>query len=42
MEKILCGIDIMGNRKMLGVYFNNEYDNKYWLEKFEDIKARGV
>ena len=39
---ILCGIDIMGNREMLGVYFNNEYDNKYWLEKFEDIKARGV
>lgn len=39
---ILCGVDVMGNREVLGVYFNGENDNRYWLEKFEDIKARGV
>ena len=39
---VLCGVDIMGDRQILGIYFNNENDNRYWLERLEDIKARGV
>ncbi|MBR2588098.1 MAG: transposase [Bacilli bacterium] len=39
---ILIGIDIKGRRQILGVYFDNTNDNRFWLEKFEDIKARGV
>lgn len=39
---VLCGVDIMGDRQILGMYFNNENDNRYWLERLEDIKSRGV
>lgn len=39
---VFCGVDIMGDRQILGIYFNNENDNRYWLERFEDIKSRGV
>lgn len=44
-EKMLytiVGVDIKGNRQILGVYFDNPNDNRFWLEKLEDIKARGV
>lgn len=39
---VLFGIDIMGNKQILGMYFDNKYDNRFWLEKFEDIKARNL
>ena len=39
---VLAGMDIMGSRQVLGVYFDNKNDNRFWLERFEDIKARGV
>lgn len=39
---VLFGMDIMGSRQVLGVYFDNNNDNRFWLEHFEDIKARGV
>lgn len=37
---VLFGVDIMGNRQIIGINFNNENNNRFWLEKFEDIKAR--
>ena len=39
---VLTGLDIMGSRQVLGVYFDNKNDNRFWLERFEDIQARGV
>ena len=39
---ILFGIDIMGNRQILGIYFNSENNNRFWLEKFEDFQARNL
>lgn len=39
---VLFGIDIMGNKQIIGIYFDNKYDNRFWLEKFEDIKARNL
>lgn len=39
---LLYGIDILGYRQVLGIYFNNTHDNRFWLEKFEDLKARNV
>lgn len=39
---VLFGVDIMGYRQILGIYFDNKYDNRFWLEKFEDLKARNI
>lgn len=39
---LMWGLDIMGNRQILGIYFDNPNDNRFWLEKFEDIQARNV
>lgn len=39
---ILFGLDIMGNRKIFGIYFDNENDTRFWLEKFEDFQARNL
>lgn len=39
---VLLGIDITGNRKVLGTYFENSEYNRFWLEVFEDLKARGL
>ncbi len=39
---VLWGIDIMGERQIIGIYFYNVKDNRFWLETFEDIQARGV
>lgn len=36
------GLDIMGNRRIFGIYFNNENDTRFWLEKFEDFQARNL
>lgn len=39
---VMYGIDINGNRQIVGVYFDNFVNNRYWLEKFEDIRARNL
>ena len=39
---VLAAMDVFGNRQILGMYFDNENDNRFWLEKFEDLKARGL
>lgn len=39
---MIFGIDIMGNRQILGFFFDNKFDNRFWLEKFEDFKARNL
>ena len=39
---VLIGVDIKGARQILGIYFEKTNDNRFWLEQFEDIKARGV
>lgn len=39
---ILFGIDIMGNRQILGICFNSENNNRFWLEKFEDLQGRNL
>ena len=39
---LLYGIDIFGYRQVLGIYFDNTHNNRFWLEKFEDLKARNV
>lgn len=39
---LLWGLDIIGNRQILGIYFDNPNDHRFWLERFEDIQARGV
>lgn len=38
---LVFGVDIMGDRQILGIYFDNK-DNRFWLEKFEDFYARNV
>jgi transposase-like protein len=32
----------MGYRQILGLYFDNEMDSRFWLEKFEDFQARNL
>ena len=39
---VVWGMDILGNRQILGMYFERENDNRFWLEKFEDIQARNT
>lgn len=39
---VLAAMDILGYRQILGMYFDNENDNRFWLERFEDLKARGL
>ena len=39
---ILYGIDTLGNRQVIGIYFDKEKDNRFWLEVFEDIRAKGA
>lgn len=39
---ILLGTDICGNRQIIGTYFENTEYNRFWLEVFEDMKARGL
>lgn len=42
MLYLLYGIDKLGNRQVLGIYFDKQNDNRFWLETFEDIKAKGA
>lgn len=39
---VLFGIDVMGDRQILGMYFENENDSRFWLEKFEDFLSRNM
>lgn len=39
---VFYGLDIMGNREILGMFFNVENNNRFWLEKFEDFQARNL
>lgn len=39
---IMWGVDILGNRQVIGIYLERENDNRFWLEKFEDIQARNT
>lgn len=39
---VLFGLDIMGNRQVLALYFDNENDSRFWLKKFEDFQARNL
>lgn len=38
----IYGIDQLGDRQVLGVFFDNNQDNRFWLEIFEDFKARNA
>lgn len=42
MLYLIYGVDIIGNRQIIGTYFENEKDNRFWLETFEDLKARNA
>lgn len=39
---IIYGIDKLGYRQVLAVLFEKENDNRFWLEVFEDFKARNA
>lgn len=39
---VLLGTDIEGNRKVIGTFFENTQYNRFWLDVFEDLKARGL
>lgn len=39
---VLLGTTIDGSRQVLGTFFENEQYNRFWLEVFEDFKARGM
>lgn len=39
---VVFGMDIIGDRQILGMYFANDNDNRFWLEKFEDFQARNL
>lgn len=39
---ILFGLNTLGNREFLGMFFENDCDNRFWLEKFEDFQSRNL
>lgn len=39
---VILGTDISGNRQVIASLFENSYDNRFWLEFFENLRARGV
>lgn len=39
---ILYGVDIRGQKTILGIYKENKNDNRFWLEKLEYIKSRNL
>lgn len=39
---VFLGIDIKGNRQVIGTYFENTEYNRFWLEVFEDFQSRGL
>lgn len=44
VQTLYCiyGIDQLGNRQVLGMFFENKNDNRFWLEVFEDFRARNA
>lgn len=39
---VIYGVDVIGNRQIIGTYFEKNDDNRFWLETFEDLKARNA
>ena len=39
---MLYGLDILGNRTIIGLYIENKDNNRYWLNEIEKIKQRGL
>lgn len=39
---VITGTDILGNRTVLNIAINNKSNNRFWLDMFEDFKARGI
>ena len=39
---VMFGCDLIGNRQIIGMYSCSENDHRFWLERFEEIQARGV
>lgn len=39
---VILGTDISGNRQVIASLFENTYNNRFWLEFFEEIRARGT
>lgn len=39
---VIYGIDKLGDRQVLGMFFEDSEDNRFWLEVFEDFKARNA
>lgn len=39
---MLYGLDILGNRTIIGLYVENKEDNRFWLKEIEKIKQRGL
>lgn len=39
---MIYGLDILGYRTIIGLYIENEEDNRYWLKEIEKIKHRGL
>ncbi len=39
---VLLGTDIYGNRQVIGTFFKNTEYNRFWLEVFENLKARVI
>lgn len=39
---IIYGIDILGNRTIIGIYVEDKENTRYWLNEIEKIKMRGL
>lgn len=39
---VLYGFTALGARKIIAIYFENTKDNRFWLNIFEDLKARNI
>ena len=39
---VLYGINCEGKRRIIDIFLEKETDNRFWLEKFEHIKSRGI
>lgn len=37
---IIYGIDILGNRTVIGIYLEDKENTRYWLNELEKIKTR--
>lgn len=38
----MVGINVMGKKRVLGLYVEDENNNHYWMNRFEELKHRGV